>query len=92
MNIYFFLILLQNKYYQSLLKDGIGLATAILCAKRGAKLILLCRFVRFFGSPFIIFRNNKKMQNARNDILSNFPDAHVDTVQMDLADLGADCF
>lgn len=56
--------------------DGIGLATAILCAKRGAKLILLCR-------------NVQKMQNAKNDILSNFPDAHVDTVQMDLADLAS---
>ena len=32
------------------------------------------------------------MQNAKNDIQSNFPDAHVDTVQMDLADLGADFF
>ena len=36
------------------------------------------------------FRNVQKMQNAKNDILSNCPDAHVDTIQMDLADLGAD--
>ena len=30
------------------------------------------------------------MQNSKNDILSNFPDADVDTIQMDLADLGRD--
>ncbi|CAG5081545.1 Oidioi.mRNA.OKI2018_I69.PAR.g9905.t1.cds [Oikopleura dioica] len=56
--------------------DGIGLATAILCAQRGAKLILLCR-------------NVQKMQNAKNDILSNFPDADVVTIQMDLTDLAS---
>ena len=30
------------------------------------------------------------MQNAKKDILANCSDAHVDTIQMDLADLGAD--
>jgi len=54
--------------------DGIGLSTAIMCAQRGASLLLLCR-------------NIEKMSAAASKIRESTPDAQICEIQVDLANV-----
>jgi len=51
--------------------QGIGFATADELAKRGAKIVLMCR-------------NVSKMEQAKKQLLQNTPTAHIITIEVDL--------
>ncbi len=53
---------------------GLGLASAQVLAEKGAHIILACRYL-------------PKAEEARDSILAEFPEASLDILQLDLADL-----
>lgn len=68
--------------------DGIGLATALECAQRGAHLIFLSRNQVLFCS-FFIPNFQEKMMATKKMIESKVNDAEIDLLQLDLADLNS---
>jgi NAD(P)-dependent dehydrogenase (short-subunit alcohol dehydrogenase family) len=64
--------------------SGIGLETARAMASRGAEVILACRNATISSSL-----NERSAQEAMNDIRCTCPQARLDYVELDLADLSS---